>query len=69
VQCQVNAGAGEVAKVFLSASRIHGELMQAKLKVEATKDIGNEIERRNAFMQASAELEQLQARIMRLKVI
>lgn len=64
----MNAGAAEVAKVFLSPSRVHSEEMQLQLRVEAAKETVGETDRRNAIVEATAELEKTRNRIMRLKV-
>lgn len=65
---QVNAGAAEVAKIFLSPSRVYSEQMQAKLKVEAAHDIDDDQSRRTALVEATTELEKTRARVIKLKV-
>jgi hypothetical protein len=64
----VNAGAAEVAKIFLSPSRVHSDMMQAQLRVEAARDISHELERRNAIMEANTDLDTTRARVIKLKV-
>lgn len=68
VRPQVNAGAGEVARVFLSTNRIVSEDTQWRLKVVEAQALSDPVEKKNLLQTLSEEKRRSEELVMKLKV-